>query len=109
FMRGRTLNSSFIILDEAQNTTPEQMKMFLTRIGFGSKGVVTGDTAQVDVPDGRSGLSGLERTLTGIEGLAFVHLGAGDVVRHKIVADIVAAYERAGVQKADDAGGRARA
>jgi phosphate starvation-inducible protein PhoH and related proteins len=95
FMRGRTLNNSFIILDEAQNTTPEQMKMFLTRIGFGSKVVVTGDTTQVDVPDGRSGLSGLERVLTGVEGLTFVHLGAGDVVRHKIVADIVAAYERA--------------
>jgi phosphate starvation-inducible PhoH-like protein len=95
FMRGRTLNNSFIILDEAQNATPEQMKMFLTRIGFGSKVVVTGDTTQVDVPDGRSGLIGLEKTLTGIEGLAFVHLGAGDVVRHRIVADIVAAYEKA--------------
>jgi phosphate starvation-inducible PhoH-like protein len=94
FMRGRTLNNSFIILDEAQNVTPEQMKMFLTRIGFGSKVVVTGDTTQVDVPDGRSGLLGLERTLAGIDGLAFVHLGAGDVVRHRIVADIVAAYER---------------
>ncbi len=94
FMRGRTLNNSFIILDEAQNTTPEQMKMFLTRIGFGSTVVVTGDTTQVDVPDGRSGLAGLERTLTGIDGLAFVHLGARDVVRHPIVADIVAAYER---------------
>jgi phosphate starvation-inducible PhoH-like protein len=100
FMRGRTLNNSFIILDEAQNATPEQMKMFLTRIGFGSKVVVTGDTTQVDVPDGRSGLLGLERTLTGIDGLSFVHLGAGDVVRHKIVADIVAAYERAGEAKA---------
>jgi phosphate starvation-inducible PhoH-like protein len=95
FMRGRTLNNSFIILDEAQNATPEQMKMFLTRIGFGSKVVVTGDTTQVDVPDGRSGLLGLERTLADIEGLSFVHLGAGDVVRHRIVADIVAAYERA--------------
>src|ERR1700712_1354612 len=95
FMRGRTLNNSFIILDEAQNTTPEQMKMFLTRIGFGSKVVVTGDTTQVDVPDGRSGLAGLEAILTGVEGLGFVHLGAGDVVRHKIVADIVAAYEKA--------------
>ena len=94
FMRGRTLNDSFIILDEAQNTTPEQMKMFLTRIGFNSKVVVTGDTTQVDVPTGKSGLAGLERTLTGIEGLEFVHLGAGDVVRHKIVADIVAAYDR---------------
>ncbi len=96
FMRGRTLNNSFIILDEAQNATPEQMKMFLTRIGFGSKVVVTGDTTQVDVPDGRSGLVGLERTLTGIEGLAFVHLRKTDVIRHRIVADIVEAYERAG-------------
>ncbi len=95
FMRGRTLNSSFIILDEAQNTTPEQIKMFLTRIGFGSKVVVTGDTTQIDVPDGRSGLHGIERILTGVDGLAFVHLGAGDVVRHQIVADIVEAYERA--------------
>ena len=93
FMRGRTLNNSFIILDEAQNTTPEQMKMFLTRIGFGSKIVITGDTTQVDVPDGRSGLAGLERVLTGIDGLTFVHLEYTDVVRHKIVADIVAAYE----------------
>jgi phosphate starvation-inducible PhoH-like protein len=99
FMRGRTLNNSFIILDEAQNATPEQMKMFLTRIGFGSKVVVTGDTTQVDVPDGRSGLLGLERTLEGIDGLAFVRLGAGDVVRHRIVADIVAAYERADASK----------
>jgi phosphate starvation-inducible PhoH-like protein len=96
FMRGRTLNSSFIILDEAQNTTPEQMKMFLTRIGFGSKVVVTGDVTQVDVPTGRSGLLGLERVLTGIDGLAFVKLGKQDVVRHKIVQDIVDAYERKG-------------
>jgi len=100
FMRGRTLNNSFIILDEAQNATPEQMKMFLTRIGFGSKVVVTGDTTQVDVPDGRSGLAGLERVLTGIDGLTFVHLDYGDVVRHKIVADIVAAYEKSGEQAA---------
>ncbi|MEY3131725.1 MAG: hypothetical protein RLZ29_62 [Actinomycetota bacterium] len=100
FMRGRTLNNSFIILDEAQNTTPEQMKMFLTRIGFGSKVVITGDTTQVDVPDGRSGLAGLERVLAGIDGLTFVHLDYGDVVRHKIVADIVAAYERSGDQAA---------
>ena len=96
FMRGRTLNSSFIILDEAQNTTAEQIKMFLTRIGFGSKAVVTGDMTQVDVPGGRSGLVGLERILSGIDGLSFVHLTGADVVRHKIVADIVAAYERAG-------------
>ena len=94
FMRGRTLNDSFIILDEAQNTTPEQMKMFLTRIGFGSRVVVTGDQTQVDVPNGKSGLSGLDRTLQGIDGLEFVQLSGSDVVRHKIVADIVAAYER---------------
>jgi phosphate starvation-inducible PhoH-like protein len=93
FMRGRTLNNSFIILDEAQNTTPEQMKMFLTRIGFGSRAVITGDTSQVDVPGGRSGLAGLERILTNIDQLAWVHLTGADVVRHQIVADIVAAYE----------------
>lgn len=97
YMRGRTLNNSFIILDEAQNATPEQIKMFLTRIGFGSKVVVTGDTTQVDIPDNRSGLVGLENILQGIEGLAFVHLDTRDVVRHRIVADIVAAYERKGV------------
>ena len=96
FMRGRTLNNSFIILDEAQNTTPEQMKMFLTRIGFNSRVVVTGDMTQVDVAQGKSGLVELERILSGIDGLAFVHLGKGDVVRHRIVADIVAAYEDAG-------------
>ena len=90
-----TLNQSFIILDEAQNTTPEQMKMFLTRIGFGSKAVVTGDTTQVDVAGGRSGLGGLERILAGIDGLGWVHLTSGDVVRHRIVQDIVDAYERA--------------
>ena len=108
FMRGRTLNSSFIILDEAQNASPEQIKMFLTRIGFGSKAVVTGDMTQVDVPDGRSGLVGLERILAGIDGLAFVHLSSADVVRHRIVADIVAAYERAdagnGVRRGDQHG-----
>ena len=94
YMRGRTLNNSFIILDEAQNATPEQIKMFLTRIGFGSKVVVTGDTTQVDIPDNRSGLIGLENILQDIEGLSFVHLDTRDVVRHRIVADIVAAYER---------------
>jgi phosphate starvation-inducible PhoH-like protein len=93
YMRGRTLNNSFIILDEAQNTTAEQMKMFLTRIGFGSKVVVTGDVTQVDLPGGRSGLVGLEKVLSGIDGLAFVHLGRRDVVRHRIVQDIVSAYE----------------
>ena len=100
FMRGRTLNNSFIILDEAQNTTPEQMKMFLTRIGFGSRVVVTGDVTQVDVPNGKSGLSGLERMLRGIDGLAWVHLSGSDVVRHKIVADIVAAYEQGDASRA---------
>jgi phosphate starvation-inducible PhoH-like protein len=95
FMRGRTLSRSFIILDEAQNATPEQMKMFLTRIGFGSKVVVTGDVTQVDVPGGRSGLAGLEKMLDGIDGLAFVRLTSRDVVRHRIVQDIVDAYERA--------------
>jgi len=96
YMRGRTLNDSFLILDEAQNTTPEQMKMFLTRIGFGSKAVVTGDVTQLDLAGGRSGLLGLEPVLTGIEGVAFVHLTSRDVVRHRIVQDIVDAYERAG-------------
>jgi phosphate starvation-inducible protein PhoH and related proteins len=108
FMRGRTLNSSFIILDEAQNTSPEQMKMFLTRIGFGSRCVVTGDVTQIDVPGGRSGLVGLEPVLGGVEGVAFVHLTRRDVVRHKIVADIIDAYEavdRAG-QASGGAGGQ---
>ncbi len=95
FMRGRTLNDSFIILDEAQNTTPEQMKMFLTRIGFNSKVVVTGDVTQVDLNGRRSGLFELEELLEGVEGITFVHLGRRDVVRHRIVADIVDAYERA--------------
>ncbi len=94
FMRGRTLNASFIILDEAQNATPEQMKMFLTRIGFGSKVVVTGDTSQVDVQGNRSGLADLERILTGIKGLEFIRLTSRDVVRHRIVQDIVNAYEK---------------
>ncbi len=93
FMRGRTLNDSFIILDEAQNTTPEQMKMFLTRLGFGSKAVVTGDVTQVDLPQGaRSGLVVIEQILTTIPGVTFTHLDASDVVRHKIVQDIVEAY-----------------
>ena len=94
FMRGRTLNDSFIILDEAQNTTPEQMMMFLTRIGFNSKAVITGDATQVDVAGGRSGLQGLEKILGDIDGLSFVHLGSNDVVRHRIVQDIVDAYAR---------------
>ncbi len=95
FMRGRTLNDSFIILDEAQNTTPEQMKMFLTRIGFNSKVVVTGDTTQVDVKGSSSGLLGVHDILQGVDDMAFVRLDSRDVVRHKIVQDIVDAYTRA--------------
>jgi phosphate starvation-inducible protein PhoH and related proteins len=96
YMRGRTLNDSFIILDEAQNTTPEQMKMFLTRLGFGSRVVVTGDITQIDLPEGRgrSGLMQVRGVLDEIEGLHFVELGSRDVVRHRIVQDIVDAYER---------------
>ena len=101
FMRGRTLNASFVILDEAQNTTPEQMKMFLTRIGFGTKAVVTGDVTQIDVASGRSGLIGLERILDGIDGLAFIRLGQSDVVRNRIVRDIVSAYEAASPVRPD--------
>jgi phosphate starvation-inducible protein PhoH and related proteins len=100
YMRGRTLNNSFIILDEAQNTTPEQMKMFLTRIGFGSKMVVTGDDTQIDLPGGRSGLLNLEPVLLGVPDLAWIHLGRRDVVRHRIVQDIVSAYETAAAEKA---------
>jgi phosphate starvation-inducible PhoH-like protein len=98
FMRGRTLNDAFIILDEAQNTTPEQMKMFLTRLGFGSKAVVNGDATQVDLQGGPSGLSVVEEILTDIEGISFVHLGGKDVVRHQIVQEIVEAYGRYGQQ-----------
>jgi phosphate starvation-inducible PhoH-like protein len=94
FMRGRTLNDSFIILDEAQNTTPQQMMMFLTRIGFNSRAVITGDRTQVDVAGGRSGLVGLEQILGDIDGVAFSHLRSSDVVRHRIVQDIVDAYAR---------------
>jgi phosphate starvation-inducible protein PhoH and related proteins len=95
FMRGRTLNDAFIILDEAQNTTPEQMKMFLTRLGFGSKAVVTGDITQVDLPDGKkSGLREVRRILEGVEGLRFFDFSQKDVVRHPLVAKIVTAYDR---------------
>src|SRR5213075_1198339 len=94
FMRGRTLNESFVILDEAQNTTPEQMKMFLTRIGFGSRAVVTGDITQIDRPQGQSGLVSVQEILGGIDGVAFSYLDANDVVRHKIVQQIVEAYRR---------------
>ena len=95
FMRGRTLNDSFIILDEAQNTTPEQMKMFLTRLGFGSKAVVTGDITQVDLPDGKkSGLREVRRILEHVEDLKFFDFNQNDVVRHPLVAKIVTAYDR---------------
>ena len=95
-MRGRSLNDAFIILDEAQNTTPEQMKMFLTRLGFGSRIVVTGDVTQIDLPEGRgrSGLLAVRDVLEGIPGLVFVELGSRDVVRHQIVQAIVDAYDR---------------
>ncbi|NRF66135.1 PhoH family protein [Aquincola sp. S2] len=96
FMRGRTLNHAFVILDEAQNTTPEQMKMFLTRIGFGSRAVVTGDVSQVDLPRGSaSGLIDAERVLDGVRGIAFSRFTAADVVRHPLVARIVEAYDAA--------------
>jgi phosphate starvation-inducible PhoH-like protein len=100
FMRGRTLNDSFIILDEAQNTTPEQMKMFLTRLGFGSRAVVTGDVTQVDLPEGRkSGLREVRRILEGLEGIKFFDFTDRDVVRHPVVARIVTAYDRADREK----------
>ncbi len=101
FMRGRTLNDSFIILDEAQNTTPEQMKMFLTRLGFGSKAVVTGDITQVDLPDGKkSGLREVRRILEHVEGLKFFDFSDRDVVRHPLVAKIVTAYDKSDREKA---------
>ena len=97
FMRGRTLNNAFIILDEAQNTTPEQMKMFLTRIGFGSKAVVTGDVSQIDLPKGTmSGLIEAERVLKRVKGIAVTRFSSADVVRHPLVARIVDAYDAAG-------------
>ncbi|MBU6436515.1 MAG: PhoH family protein [Betaproteobacteria bacterium] len=100
FMRGRTLNHSFIILDEAQNTTPEQMKMFLTRIGFGSKAVVTGDVSQIDLPRGaRSGLIDAGQVLRGVRGIAVSEFTSADVVRHPLVARIVDAYEQRGQQR----------
>jgi phosphate starvation-inducible PhoH-like protein len=95
FMRGRTLNDSFIILDEAQNTTREQMKMYLTRLGYNSKTVITGDITQIDLPHGKaSGLIEAEKILSGVEGIKFVYFSERDVVRHKLVQAIVKAYER---------------
>ena len=101
YMRGRTLNDAFVILDEAQNTSPEQMKMFLTRLGFGSKMVVTGDVSQIDLPGQRpSGLLVVRRILDGVDGIAFCELGSADVVRHRLVGRIVEAYSRYEAQTA---------
>jgi len=102
FMRGRTLNDSFVILDEAQNSTSEQMKMFLTRMGFGSKVVITGDITQIDLPSAsRSGLIEIAQIMKGIEGICFVYFTEKDVVRHRLVQDIIRAYERAEREKAE--------
>jgi phosphate starvation-inducible PhoH-like protein len=99
FMRGRTLNDSFVILDEAQNTTAEQMKMFLTRLGFNSKAVITGDITQIDLPPGRpSGLVQIQTILDRIAGIKFVYFSEKDVVRHPLVQEIIVAYERADIQ-----------
>jgi len=107
YMRGRTLNHSFIILDEAQNTTPEQMKMFLTRIGFGTKAVITGDVTQIDLARGqKSGLIEADRILAGVRGIAFTRFTSADVVRHPLVQKIVNAYERDAAAK-KPAGGTA--
>ena len=103
YMRGRTLDNAFIILDEAQNTTPEQMKMFLTRIGFGSKAIITGDVTQIDLPDGKkSGLNEAQRILGGIEGIGFCKLTEKDVVRHPLVQRIIKAYEKHEQEKKND-------
>jgi phosphate starvation-inducible PhoH-like protein len=100
FMRGRTLNDAFIILDEAQNTTPQQMKMFLTRLGFGSRMVITGDITQIDLPkDSESGLHDAQRTLTGVEGVSFIRLKRDDIVRSDLVMRIVDAYDQAQDQR----------
>ncbi len=105
FMRGRTLNDSFVILDEAQNTTHEQMKMLLTRLGFDSKAVITGDVTQIDLPtDKRSGLVDATNILAGIEGIDFLYFSEKDVVRHPLVQSIIVAYDR---HDADSTNGRA--
>ena len=105
FMRGRTLNDSFVILDEAQNTTIEQMKMFLTRLGYGSKAVVTGDVTQIDLPAGKSsGLKHAVSILADIRGIRFIYFNEKDVVRHRLVQDIITAYERAGAAEAESRG-----
>ena len=92
-MRGRTLNDAYVVLDEAQNTTPEQMKMFLTRLGFNSKFIITGDMTQRDLMGRRGGLSDIERILGGVDDIAFIHLDRSDVVRHALVGRIVEAYD----------------
>ena len=94
YMRGRTLNDAYVILDEAQNTTEQQMKMFLTRLGFNTTMIITGDVTQVDLAVPRSGLATIEGILGGIDDIAFAHLDAGDVVRHELVGRIVEAYDR---------------
>ncbi len=110
FMRGRTLNDSFIILDEAQNTSPEQMKMFLTRLGFGSRVVVTGDVTQIDLPrEQDSGLLAVSEILTDVEGIEFIRFGEEDVVRHKLVRRIVAAYNEHAQSQAPELRPRRRA
>ena len=103
FMRGRTLNDSFVILDEAQNTTPEQMKMFLTRLGYGSKAVITGDVTQIDLPAGKpSGLKEAWRILKGVEGIKFSTFTERDVARHRLVQNIISAYERSDREAAEE-------
>jgi phosphate starvation-inducible PhoH-like protein len=100
FMRGRTLNDAFVIMDEAQNTTSEQMKMFLTRLGNNSKAVITGDITQIDLPNPRkSGLIEAMSVLTGVDGIGFVHFESGDVVRHQLVQRIIQAYDSFGRQQ----------
>src|SRR5690606_27785507 len=94
YMRGRTLNNAFVVLDEAQNTTPEQMKMFLTRLGFGTKMVVTGDITQIDLPNAASGLQLVTKVLDGIDDIHFSRLTSDDVVRHTLVGKIVDAYTK---------------
>jgi phosphate starvation-inducible PhoH-like protein len=106
FMRGRTLNDAFVILDEAQNTTSEQMKMFLTRLGYGAKAVITGDVTQIDLPAGKpSGLKEADAILRDVDGIRIVHFSERDVVRHRLVRDIITAYERAGEQARSTGGG----
>ncbi len=107
YMRGRTLDNAFIVLDEAQNTTPEQMKMFLTRIGYGSKAVITGDVTQIDLTEGkRSGLTESTKILSGIEGIGMITLTNKDVVRHPLVQKIILAYEKFETKKRSDQDGK---